>query len=68
MNDDINDFVAVELTDDAQAYSDEIRNVFSEAWDRLDEVLTDGREKSLAKTNMQQASMWAQRSNALNQD
>lgn len=63
-----NDFDSIELSDDAQAYSDELRGLFTTLWDRLDDVLTDGREKSLVRTNLQQASMWAQRSNALNQD
>jgi hypothetical protein len=38
----------------------EVSNAFDELWEQLDNVLPDSREKSLVKTNLQQAALWAQ--------
>jgi hypothetical protein len=57
----VGEFDAVVLDEDQAAYASRISTRFDELWSDLDHILPEGREKSLAKTNLQVAVGWAHR-------
>ena len=59
MSEDIARRNRAELTSQQVSAMREVQDAVNGLWAIMDEFTPDGREKALAKTNLEQASMWA---------